>query len=142
MVMLRSHRPLAAPVARSAQLVMVSRPESVSLARRYAAETVKHLAPDCPDEQAYDVAVLVSELVTNAVRYGTEPGDSVLLALSSSACQVRIEVHDPSRRRPRRRRTPSQGQRGRGLEIVDALAQSWGTGHRPLGKFVWAVVRW
>ncbi|MFE9251752.1 ATP-binding protein [Streptomyces sp. NPDC007088] len=129
-------------MARSAQLVMASSPESVTLARRYAAETVKHLAPDCPDEQAYDVVVLVSELVTNAVRYGTEPGDSVLLALSSRAGQVRIEIHDPSRRRPRRRRTPSRGQRGRGLEIVDALAQSWGTGHRPLGKFVWAVVRW
>ncbi|WP_432092804.1 ATP-binding protein [Streptomyces sp. bgisy100] len=75
------------------------------------------------------------------LRYGTEPGDFVALAVVVGAGRLRIEVHDPVRKHPRLRPESDERQRGRGLLIVDRLAK-WGVDERPFGKVVWADMSW
>ncbi|MGW3086177.1 ATP-binding protein [Streptomyces sp. NPDC001108] len=124
------------------QLVLDGISSSVRRARAYAHQFMNHHRPDAEPGHVDDVLLVVSELVTNAVRYGTEPGDFVLLTLDADATRTRVEVHDTVRRRPRRRsgNVSRECERGRGLLIVQALA-TWGLGERPMGKFVWAEVK-
>jgi two-component sensor histidine kinase len=82
----------------------------------------------------------VAELATNAVRYGTEPGDSFAVVVLLTHERVRVEVHDPVRRHPRVRNSSDERSRGRGLHIVDALAARWDVCEREFGKAVWAEV--
>ncbi|MGC5343778.1 ATP-binding protein [Streptomyces sp. DT24] len=125
----------------SPRLTLPASAESVGAARQHACAFVEFYVCDLTDERKSDVLLVVSELVTNAVRYGTEPGDSIELCLEFGPRQIRIEVHDPVRRRPRARPASAERTRGRGMLIVDALA-TWGTSDRPMGKVVWAVVEW
>ena len=94
-----------------------------------------------PGEMREAAEVVVSELVTNAVRYGTEP---ISLALSVAADDLRIEVCDAeSDVAAVAPRDPSPGEpTGRGLRLVEVLSKSWGVvGHGDgRGKTVWAVV--
>ncbi|HEY5196388.1 MAG TPA: ATP-binding protein [Solirubrobacteraceae bacterium] len=87
-----------------------------------------------------DAALVVSELVTNAVQHsGCDPEQTIRLdALLSAGC-VRIAVHDPGRsgQTPRvRDEVPAQAG-GRGLRLVEQLARRWGSDHRD-GRLVWA----
>ncbi len=80
------------------------------------------------DEDTVDATeLIVSELVTNAVRYGTPPLRLRLLLDSTLTC----EVHDGSTAA----RTVDEG--GRGLFIVSRLASHWGARHGPDGKVLW-----
>ncbi|MBM7441580.1 ATP-binding protein [Streptomyces sp. HB132] len=86
-----------------------------------------------------DVLVCVSELATNALLHGVPPGRGYLvrLRLEAEGCVLRVEVHDsgggvPAVRRP-------DGESGRGLVLVDALADRWGVGERDPGKIVWCA---
>ncbi|MGI5444160.1 ATP-binding protein [Streptomyces sp. CA-243310] len=121
---------------------MDSTPALVRAAREWAREFVNYEAPGAPHEHVDDVLLVLSELVTNAVRYGTEPGDSVRVVLDARTGATRIEVHDPSRRHPRQLPESDERQRGRGLFILDALAVTYGVDDRPMGKAVWAELRW
>ncbi|MEW1721881.1 ATP-binding protein [Streptomyces sp. NPDC093109] len=129
-----SHPPAGPPP----QLVLVSEPQSVGAARGWVREFVGSRLPAASGERAGDIELVVSELVTNAIRYGSEPGDSVLVVLAVLPAFVRVEVHDPVRRRPRVRAVSRQRARGRGLFIVAALAERWGVEERPFGKRIWA----
>ncbi|MCJ1678938.1 ATP-binding protein [Streptomyces sp. APSN-46.1] len=111
-------------------------------ARSWARESVIHEVPAVPEEHVSDVALIVSELVTNSVRYGTEPGDSLRIVLDACPGRTLIEVHDPCRRTPKRKPGSDVRARGRGLIIVEALAARWGTDERPMGKSVWAELLW
>lgn len=95
-----------------------------------------------------DSAVLVlSELVTNAVRHARVPtGREIETRFLPSGLPapdgLRIEVHDASALRPYRRTEDPDACDGRGLPIVDALADAWGVSDRAgVGKMVWAVWR-
>ncbi|MEV5506504.1 ATP-binding protein [Streptomyces orinoci] len=121
------------------QLILAGTAEAPAAARAHAREFVENAAAIADPEHEFAVVLVVSELVTNAVRYGTEPGDSLLVVLDSDDQRTRIEVHDTARRRPRLKPDSDERGRGRGLHIVEALA-NWGTGTRPLGKYVWAEV--
>ncbi|WEH35273.1 ATP-binding protein [Streptomyces sp. AM 4-1-1] len=123
------------------QAVFAGHPESVAHARRYAREVVAWQAPGIRPDRVDDVELVVSELVTNSVRYGTEPGDSLCVAIEAEPDRVRVEVQDPVRRRPRLRPESDVRDRGRGLLIVERLAR-WGTDDRPMGKVVWAELTW
>ncbi|MER7726378.1 ATP-binding protein [Streptomyces sp. NPDC096323] len=124
------------------QLICVAAPESVRPARRFVREAVTYQAPDAPDDALDTLELLASELVTNAVRYGSEPGDSLRVAVQAEPGRCRIEVHDTRRKRPAMKPASDERGRGRGLHLVTLLAASWGTAERPMGKIVWAVVTW
>ena len=83
-----------------------------------------------------DVAVLLaSELVTNAV--GHEAGETVMLAITRSFGQLRVDVHDTSRTLPVLADAPVDAEAGRGLMLVTTLSASWGVYRTPAGKAVY-----
>ncbi|WP_189891599.1 ATP-binding protein [Streptomyces xantholiticus] len=89
--------------------------------------------------QADDITLCVSELATNALVHGVPPGRGYLLRLwlYEQGTALRVEVHDSGAGRPCVR-APA-GESGRGLLLVDALADTWGVGRRDPGKVVWCA---
>jgi anti-sigma regulatory factor (Ser/Thr protein kinase) len=87
-----------------------------------------------------DATLVVSELVTNAVRHSGCASDQTigLETLIGGGC-VRIAVHDPGRSsaEPRVRDGASTDAGGLGLRLVGQLARRWGS-DRPDGRLVWA----
>ena len=81
------------------------------------------------------VALLTSELVTNAIRHEASP--TVTVAIECSSGQLRVEVHDSSRTMPAPANAPADAETGRGLIIVAALADEWGFYPTPGGKAVY-----
>ncbi|WP_351233520.1 SpoIIE family protein phosphatase [Streptomyces sp. NPDC002133] len=78
--------------------------------------------------------LIVSELVTNAVRHGTGPID-----LRLTRHQVlTVEVSDTGTCSPRPRNASPSNENGRGLAIVSQLSRRWGTRPTPGGKVIWA----
>jgi hypothetical protein len=86
-------------------------------------------------ELADDVALCVTELVTNAHRHGRAPVQ-LRIDLDRGVVHVAVDDHDP--RVPELRAGHDGG--GRGLAIVAALAARWGTEPQPWGKTVWALL--
>lgn len=82
-----------------------------------------------------DIALVVSEMVTNAVRHGRAP---VVLELETAADAVVIAVDDASPLPPRRREADEQAEGGRGLQLVELLSSEHGVRPQPPGKTVWA----
>ncbi|WP_405806919.1 ATP-binding protein [Streptomyces sp. NBC_00210] len=83
-----------------------------------------------------DVLLCVSELTTNALVHGVPPGRGYRLRLwLYGDGLLRVEVHDSGGGRPGVREP--DGESGRGLVLVDALADKWGVGGRDPGKIVW-----
>ncbi|SEL51399.1 SpoIIE family protein phosphatase [Streptacidiphilus jiangxiensis] len=79
--------------------------------------------------------LIVSELVTNAIRYGKEP---ILLRLIRDGGELISEVFDRSSTSPHLRRAADTDEGGRGLFMVAQLADAWGTRYAPRGKTIWA----
>ena len=77
---------------------------------------------DAPPERLDAARSVVTELVSNAVRYGRAP---IGLSVEHLGDRIRIEVTHAGTGRPRARFEPRA--RGRGLQIVAAQAESWGT---------------
>ncbi|MFE1837318.1 SpoIIE family protein phosphatase [Streptomyces sviceus] len=86
------------------------------------------------DEAAFAAELILSELITNAVRHGAEPIRVRLLYGRTLIC----EVSDASNTAPHLRRAASTDEGGRGLFLVAQLSQSWGTRYLPEGKVIWA----
>ncbi|WP_351223831.1 SpoIIE family protein phosphatase [Streptomyces sp. NPDC002133] len=82
---------------------------------------------------AFTAELILSELITNAIRYGTEPITVRLLRDRTLIC----EVSDGSSSSPRLRRAKVTDEGGRGLFLVAQLAERWGTRHTPTGKVIW-----
>lgn len=81
--------------------------------------------------------MIVTELVTNAVRHGE--GDTVEVVARLDGGALRLEVADASPALPTRRLVPTQANFGRGLALVEALSHRWGVVVEPgRGKRVWA----
>ncbi|WP_343299663.1 ATP-binding protein [Streptomyces sp. 5-6(2022)] len=89
-----------------------------------------------------EVALLVlSELITNAVRHARVPGRQIEGRYLYQGDKVRIEVHDAADQLPKLRTPTPESVRGRGLVLVETLADQWGVTPRPaVGKAVWAVL--
>ncbi|HXR73139.1 SpoIIE family protein phosphatase [Actinocrinis sp.] len=83
------------------------------------------------------VELLVSELVTNALRYGRGP---IGLRLLRGAATVVCEVSDELEAAPRLRTVQHGEEGGRGLYLVDQLSLTWGTRTTAHGKIVWFEV--
>ena len=89
--------------------------------------------------------LLVTELITNAVRATREAGrdSAVRLWLLSDSAQILILVWDASPRPPVLADAGDEAEHGRGLMLVDAVSEQWGWYSRQDsdGKFVWAITR-
>ena len=89
--------------------------------------------------------LLVTELITNAVRASREAGrvSAVRLWLLSDSAQILILVWDASPRPPVLTDASDEAEHGRGLMLVDAVSEQWGWYSREDGdgKFVWAITR-
>ncbi|MFJ9798277.1 ATP-binding protein [Streptomyces sp. NPDC101145] len=117
-------------------------PAEVGRARRWARSRLA-----CPgiavDESLADTLVLlISELVTNAV---VHTGCPAVLSLlfgpgGAGAGIVRVEVADRSDCPPQQRRADGADTHGRGLELVDGLADRWGWQPEGRGKRIWCEV--
>ena len=113
-----------------AEWTLAARPESVSRARALLRQTLS--AWNLP--ALVDAAtLLVSELVTNAIRYSQ--GD-IELRLAKGGVIV-CEVADGDVHVPRRRHSGPEEEGGRGLAVVNEYSQAWGTRPTVSGKVVW-----
>jgi anti-sigma regulatory factor (Ser/Thr protein kinase) len=118
-------------------------PRPARAARDFAIATLQRWGAA---ERTEDVAVVVSELVTNALRHAlpdsseTQPRSLIRLALLQPGPCVLCAVADPSRRAPVAKEADLLAETGRGLHVVGALADAWGyTTPSDMGKVVWAM---
>lgn len=85
-------------------------------------------------EDDIDVAALVlTELVSNAIRHAAEPAVASLLVDDG----LRVQVTDASRSIPRLVEPDPSRVGGHGIRVIDALAARWGVLPHPTGKTVW-----
>jgi anti-sigma regulatory factor (Ser/Thr protein kinase) len=120
--------------------VFPSIPESVRMARYYVRAA---LAFHELDKYADDAAIVTSELVTNAVQHVCDNGGTtigVTLARAGSPAAVTVVVSDSSPEGPIKGNTQAGSERGRGLQIVEALSAHWGWRPENGGKAVFAVL--
>ncbi|MEU8620504.1 SpoIIE family protein phosphatase [Streptomyces sp. NPDC048623] len=108
-----------------------SEPEVVARAR---AMTERQLGAWHLEEMAFTTELIVSELVTNAIRYGQPPIRLRLIRERSLIC----EVSDTSSTSPHLRHAATTDEGGRGLFMIAQLADTWGTRYTPTGKTIWA----
>jgi serine phosphatase RsbU (regulator of sigma subunit)/anti-sigma regulatory factor (Ser/Thr protein kinase) len=85
------------------------------------------------EEEGYVTELVVSELVTNAIRYG---GDSIRLRLIRDRALI-CEVADTSSTAPHMRRARANDEGGRGLLLVAQLTDRWGSRQTTTGKVIW-----
>ena len=115
---------------------------SVCAARSFTLATLRHwdAARRCED-----VAVVVSELLTNALRHAlpasgdARPRWPIRLGLLQCGPCVLCAVADPSGQVPVPREPGELAETGRGLEVIGALSDRWGYTATELGKVVWAT---
>ena len=89
-----------------------------------------------PEDVVDDALLVVSELVTNAVRHA--PGhDGVELGLAEETGRLRVSLIDGSTTSPLPREAAAGAEDGRGMAIVAALADRWGIAPHQGGKQVW-----
>lgn len=98
------------------------------------ASVTRQLAQWGLDDMAFATELILSELVTNAIRYGSGPIQVRVLRDRSLIC----EVFDSSSTSPHLRYAASTDEGGRGLFLVAQLAERWGTRYTPAGKVIWA----
>ena len=106
-------------------------PAAVAQARK---DTGERLSAWGLEELTFTSELIVSELVTNAIRYGAPPITLRLIKDRTLIC----EVSDSSSTAPHMRRARVFDEDGRGLMLVAQFAESWGTRHTPAGKTIWA----
>jgi anti-sigma regulatory factor (Ser/Thr protein kinase) len=128
---------------RYCQITLVPAPESASTARDFTIATLRgwHL-----EALIQDTVMVVSELVTNAIRHGTScGGDSaddarVELSWLYEASRLICTVTDRSVKPPVMKPADLGAESGRGLQVVQALALAWGWAVLSTpGKAVWAA---
>lgn len=98
------------------------------------AQTSRQLSQWGLQDAAFVTELVVSELVTNAIRYGEVPIGLRLIRDRTLIC----EVSDASSTAPHLRRARTYDEGGRGLHMVAQLTQGWGTRQTPTGKTIWA----
>jgi anti-sigma regulatory factor (Ser/Thr protein kinase) len=134
------------PASLTDRIEFAASPAEVRYARRWAADLLAHADPP-PRQDLIDTAVLlVSELVTNAIRAGAQapgragqPDDTrISLLITREVGIVRIEVHDsvcgPV---PMACDRNADAETGRGLAVITALSRKWGWRPGGCGKVVW-----
>jgi len=113
-----------------AEKAMEPEPESVPSARRF----VLDLGWADDEKTREQLGALTSELVTNAVLHARTPFN---LKVSGRANRIRVAVTDGSKTRPTLKLHEKTSPTGRGLRIIEAIADRWGVDPARSGKTVW-----
>ena len=121
-----------APAFHDVVTALPATPEAVGAARRLL--VAEGLDPDID----HTVCLLVSELVTNAIRHaGMGPNDRIIIAARMNPEFARVEVRDPG---PGFDPDVRHGTSGFGLRMLDTLGSRWGVDHDDAGTRVWFEV--
>lgn len=133
--------------SRAEEFVMhfTSTPRGARLARHLVSHRLHEWGHPYGTPVNETVTLITAELTANAVTHGRVPGRDFHLRLALGPGTVTVEVSDTrTERQPRLAPAagPSDGESGRGLLLVDALASRWGVVPRDAGpgKVVWAEV--
>ena len=114
-----------------ASVTLPPEPRSPRAARRFVADALSSWHGEHWEAAA---ALLVTELVTNAVLHARTP---ITVQLVQAGARLRIEVSDGSPRRPAPRAYDVDATTGRGLALVERLGSRWGVELKAQGKTVW-----
>ncbi|MFB7913590.1 SpoIIE family protein phosphatase [Streptomyces sp. NPDC056061] len=120
---------------RTTLTIAQAEPEQISVAR----QQLRELLRDWADPEQVDAAVLMtSEMATNVLVH--TDGDALLVAKATGEHgerRLRVEVADGSDELPHRRRPGEMASSGRGLVLMEMLADAWGVDPRGAGKSIW-----
>lgn len=136
-LLLRREASAAQPTAprRTALTIAQAEPERISAARTL----LREMLHDWADPEQVDSAVLmVSEMATNVLVH--TDGDALMVAQASGEHgerRLRVEVSDGSDELPHKRRPGEMASSGRGLVLMEMLADVWGVDPRGSGKSIW-----
>lgn len=119
------------------QLEVGPDPAEVGRARRWARSRLAGCGIGDDEPLAETLILLISELVTNAV---VHTGCPAVLRMLFGEPGVRVEVADASDRAPSPRQAAGDDTGGRGLELVDGLADRWGWQREGAGKRIWCEI--
>jgi len=135
---LAAHLPArVATSTRRAERSLPAQPMSVPLARSWVQGWLVGSAVPSTLEDL--VTLVVSELVTNAVRQSDGP---VRITLETDASTLLVEVFDSGHRMPALRGWEPDATSGRGLRLIDSTCDEWGVREDLDGKTVWARLSW
>ena len=117
------------------ELILPAAPAAATTAR---CEVTRQLSARVAVAALDDIRLLLTELVTNALRHGdVTPDDEIGVRAKVAGDTVRIEVHDPGNNGEVEPREPGSRGGGYGLFLVDRLTRRWGVERRG-GTTVWA----
>lgn len=128
LLLARTH---AVPPANTAVWPVDADPVAVAQVRREAARQLREWGLE---ELVFTTELVLSELVTNAIRHAGGPVEVRLIRAGQLTC----EVSDPSATQPRMRRALLTDEGGRGLYLVAQLTSRWGSRYTRRGKTIWA----
>ena len=127
-------------VTEASVLLLPFAASSVGAARRRLVSDL--IAADIYDSAVCDVALVISELLSNALRHAAPlPGSKIRVAWRIDADSVQVSVSDGGAQTVPELGEPTQAATGgRGLRIVEKLSRRWGTSTGDEGTTVWAEV--
>ena len=108
--------------------------EGVSKARHRILTVIREWGVPLSEEALSDLALMSSELVTNAVRH---TGASCAVVVRWTGARLRVEVTDTDPREPKAGDGSVDAESGRGLLLVESIAADWGSVQVLAGKTVW-----
>ncbi|MEU1055922.1 SpoIIE family protein phosphatase [Streptomyces sp. NPDC005876] len=136
LLLLRRRAPEAARTGgRLRQHVAPGDPEALTEARRMVRTAVRAWGAA---DQGDEIELVADELITNALMHTEGSAVVTVRALTGPGQKLRVEVEDSSSALPRRRDAGDSGVSGRGLLLVETLADGWGVEARGGGKCVWS----
>ncbi|BBC38369.1 uncharacterized protein SGFS_096630 [Streptomyces graminofaciens] len=135
LLLLRRRSPSAEqPGGRLQQHVALGDPEALTEARHMIRAAVRAWGGN---RRADEIELVADELITNALMHTEGSAIVTMRVLTGPDRRLRVEVEDSSSALPRRREAGESGVSGRGLLLVDRLADVWGVEARGGGKCVW-----
>ncbi|WP_087929148.1 SpoIIE family protein phosphatase [Streptomyces albireticuli] len=133
-LLLRRHGSTARHGGRLQQHIAPADPEALSAGRHMIRAAVRAWGAR---ERSDEIELVADELVTNALLHTDGAAVVTIRMLTGPERRLRVEVEDRSSALPRRREPGESGVSGRGLLLVDRLADVWGVESRGTGKSVW-----